>query len=301
MNGTIESGTVPALVVVGATGAIGTGVVAAAVAAGRPVIAVARSAERLDALRAAHPQADLSLVPASLASDGEAAALAERLHRSGRTILGVVAAVRGAAMRGRVLEQPADFLCRRLDDDLLPHLFAARHLLPLLAGKPRGGYVLVGGPGDEHPWAGYGHRSIAAAALRMLARVLHDEARVLGVRVHLLSVDSPAATEANRGNACPQWPNANAIGNRALALIERGGGPPPEPAVVRFREPQRREDLSHPAPPHGSRAVRAPLPADCVRDARRLLRSIASPTACAPTARTDAFPALPPPSSGHST
>src|SRR3546814_1724253 len=68
---------------------------------------------------------------------------------------------------------------------------AARHLLPLLAEHGHGGYVLIGGPGAEHPWAGYGHYSIGAAALRMLARVLHDEARTLPVRVQLLAIDSP--------------------------------------------------------------------------------------------------------------
>jgi NAD(P)-dependent dehydrogenase (short-subunit alcohol dehydrogenase family) len=301
VNGIIESGTVPVLVVVGATGTIGRGVVAAAVAAGRPVVAVARSADGLQALRAAHPGADLSLVAASLSSDGDAAALADRLRASGRVVCGVIAAVCGAPMRGRVLEEPADFLRRKLDDDLLPHLFAARHLLPLLAADPRGGYVLVGGPGGEHPWAGYGHGSIAAAALRMLARVLHDEARALDVRVHLLSVDSPAATDANRGHACPQWPAAEAIGRRALALVERGGGPPPEPAVVRFAPAQhRRNGESHVVQPHEASTVREPLPPDCVQDARRLLHSVLPAPARASATPRRVFPALPPPASGHS-
>src|SRR3546814_13447028 len=79
---------------------------------------------------------------------------------------------------------------------------AARHLLPLLAEHGHGGYVLIGGPGAEHPWAGYGHYSIGAAALRMLARVLHDEARTLPVRVQLLAIDSPARTDANARPAC---------------------------------------------------------------------------------------------------
>src|SRR3546814_1827854 len=87
----------------------------------------------------------------------------------------LVAAIRGDIERGRLIDQPEEFLRRRLDEDLLPHLFAARHLLPLLAGHGHGGYVLIGGPGAEHPWAGYGHYSIGAAALRMLARVRSEE------------------------------------------------------------------------------------------------------------------------------
>ncbi len=300
MNGIIDSGTVPVLVVLGATGTIGRGVVAAAVAAGRPVIAVARGTEGLMALRAAHPVADLSLLPASLDSDRDAAALAERLRASGRAVSGVVAAVRGAALRGRLLEEPADFLRRKLDDDLLPHLFAARHLLPLLAADPRGGYVLVGGPGGEHPWAGYGHGSIAASALRMLARVLHDEARALGVRVHLLSVDSPAATDANREHACPQWPDARAIGRRALALVEHGGGPPPAPAIVRFARESSVDIAESTSATSQPAAAREPLPPSCLQDARRLLRSVVPVPGAAPAAPRRALPALPPPASGRS-
>ena len=50
-------------------------------------------------------------------------------------IVSHIGATRGIATdAGRVLDAPADFLRRRLDEDLIPHLVAARHLLPLLAG-----------------------------------------------------------------------------------------------------------------------------------------------------------------------
>src|SRR3546814_3174601 len=140
---------------------------------------------------------DLTVVAASVASDGEAAALAQRLRDLGRPISGVVAAIRGNIERGRLIDQPEEFLRRRLDEDLLPHLFAARHLLLLLAEHGHGGYVLIGGPGAEHPWAGYGHYSFGAAELRMLTRVLHDAVRTSPVRVQLLAIDSPARTDAN--------------------------------------------------------------------------------------------------------
>lgn len=324
-NGMIRAEVAPALVVLGASGTIGRAVVAAAVDAGRPVIAVARHRTGLDALRAAHPQADLTLLRASVADERKARALATRLRAIGRPLAGVVAAVCGATARGRVLDAPSDFLRRKLDEDLLPHLFAARRLLPLLAADPHaGGYVLVGGPGGEQPWAGYGHRSVAAAALRMLARVLHDEARALNVRVQLLSVDAPARTEANAAQACPQWPSAQSIGRRALALVERDA-PARVPAVVRHVEARATpsalwsDDLDT-APPTPRRALQeadgaaAALPARCLQDARRLLRSVLDASAAASTpnhrtplsARTHAnglppasrLPALPPPLPG---
>ncbi|NUT16138.1 MAG: hypothetical protein HOQ33_16750, partial [Cupriavidus sp.] len=133
----------PPVVILGATGAVGRGVVEAALAGGRGVIAVARDKAGLQALKTKYPDADLSIVPGSVANDCEGERLTRALRKLGRPVGGVVAAVCGSAERGRLLDHPAAFLRRRLDEDLLPHLAAARHLLPLLAAGDRGGtYIL---------------------------------------------------------------------------------------------------------------------------------------------------------------
>lgn len=284
-----------AVVVLGATGGVGRGVVEAALASGRPVIAVARDKAGLQCLRGKFPDADLSVVAGSISSDGDGERLARDLRKLGRPIGGVVAAVCGSDTRGRLLDHPAAFLRQTLDDDLLPHLAAARHLLPLLSEAGRTGtYVLIGGPGADRPWAGYGHRSIATAALRMLARVLHEEARTIGVRVQLLAIDSPVCTELNRAHACEQWPSALAVGQRALALVEPEGVQPAQ-AVVNFSEvtalplPMDAADVD-PAPadstiqqdPEPGDATAPPsaqaglLPSRCLQDARTLLRNLIS-------------------------
>lgn len=274
------------LVVLGATGGVGRGVVQAAIDSGRPVIAVARRSSELKALQAAHPQADLTVVVGSVANDAAGAKLARALRKLGRPFAGVVAAVCGSAERGRLLDNPAQFLRRKLDEDLLPHLAAARHLLPLLAERDRGGtYVLIGGPGSEHPWAGYGHRSIGAAALRMLARVLHDEARQMAVRVQLLAVDTPVCTEFNQRHSCPEWPSALSVGQRAMALIDHDvSDEPPRPIVpyaVRTTGPALLPPrIRLPSPP-ASRPPASQSPAS---------QPYASP---APTAATPAVPATP--------
>ena len=255
-----------ALLVIGATGRIGRGVVRAALEAGVPVVAAARDRAALAALRAAHPGADLATVAASVASDAEAGKLAQALRERGRPLAGVVAALGGPAVRGRLLDHPAAALGAKLDADLLPHLAAARALLPLLAAGDRGGgYVIVGGPGSALPWCGYGHRSVAAAALRMLAAALHVEARGLGVRLQLLAVDAPARDDTR--HSCPEWPSALAIGQRALALLARADARDAHRAVVTFAPPR-------PATAPGGRDADSAL-----RDARRLLQSLSPPDA----------------------
>lgn len=234
-----------ALLVLGATGKVGRGIVAAAVAAGRPVIAVARRMSELVRLRDAHPGADLAIVKGSVADDARSERLAQAVRRIARPIGGVVATLCAECDRGRVLDQPTAALRRAFADNVASHASAARHLLPLLAeGGRTGGYVLIGGPGGEQPWAGYAHRSIVSASLRMLARVLHEEARSLAVRVQLLAVDSPLRDADNSEHACESWPTADAIARRALQLVDGQPGQPAKPIVRYASLPDSRPDAS---------------------------------------------------------
>jgi NAD(P)-dependent dehydrogenase (short-subunit alcohol dehydrogenase family) len=223
------------VVVIDAANGIGRGVVQAALSSGRPVIAVSPDQNELRALRKRHVGADLAVVAGSIDDDASSTALAFRLRELDRPIAGIVIANCSEPVRGRLLDQSTQESQRRIEGDLLPHLAAARQLLPLLAESGRkGGYVVIGSPGSEHPWAGYGYRSVAAAAVNMLVRVLHDEARALGVRVQMLAISRPARTDDNRDCACEGWPTALAIGEQALALIDQTEPKQAANAVVPF-------------------------------------------------------------------
>lgn len=278
MNGTIETGTIRrgALVVLGAGAAAGDGVVEAALVAGRRVVAVGGDGEALQALALRHAGAPLRTVAQPIASDADAAALARRLCELGAPVDGVVAAIGRAQPCGRLLDEPAEVLQRTFDHDLLPHLFAARHLFPLL-GPGSAGYVLVGGPGGEFPWAGYGHCSIAAAALRMMARVLHDEAAQHGLRVQLLSVEAPLTPCAlAKSDDAPR--KAMEIGRRALALLDAGRSRA-MPSVGAVEAVPARAAPPPSAVPRGrALAPVSVLPARDLRAARALLDAISSPT-----------------------
>ncbi|MFN3842373.1 MAG: SDR family NAD(P)-dependent oxidoreductase [Rehaibacterium terrae] len=222
----------PALVV-GASGGLGRGIVQALLDADYPVIAVARDARRLQALKdaSARPEA-VTVVPGSIADEAAGAALAASLRQLRRPPGCIVVSVMGPRERGRVLDREADFLRRKFDEDVIPHLVAARHLLPLLAEHGRcGPYLMLGGPCADSPWAGYGQLSISAAALRMLAQVLRQEALATSVRVQQLAICSPVRTGAAGACDCPEWPTALQVGRRVVGLIEQ---PESAEAVVRF-------------------------------------------------------------------
>ena len=226
----------PAVLVLGATGTVGRSVVKAAVEAGWPVVAVARDRQALEELRSRHPDARLQVLAGSVADETAAAELVAELQQLARPFAGVIAALGVGDERGRLLDQSSDQLRNVFDDAVLPHLVAARHLLPWLGESGRNcGYVMVGGPGGRYPWAGYGHRSIAAAAVRMLAQALHGEARQFSVRLQLLEVESPVRTDDNEKHACKQWPCVDHIARKALELLRHRNDARCTAAVVDYR------------------------------------------------------------------
>ena len=230
------------VIVLDSANPVGRGVVETCLVLCRPVIAVTRDAKALAALRERRAEfeargVELLVVEGSVADEAAAERLAGELRALERPLAGIVLAMCGEPQRGRVLDQPARELHRRLELDLLPHQAAARHLLPLLSEAGRnGGYVVVGSAGTDHPWAGYGYRSIAAAAIAMLVRVLHNEARLLGVRVQMLAVSRPVKTDENHDTACSGWPAAGELARQALDLVDQVESRHPVSAMVRFAE-----------------------------------------------------------------
>jgi NAD(P)-dependent dehydrogenase (short-subunit alcohol dehydrogenase family) len=221
------------VVVIDAANGVGRAIVQRALAEDRPVIAVSRDAAALRRLRQEHPT--LTTLQGSVGDESSSAALADKLRELDRPIAGIVLANCSAPVRGRVLDQPAQELQRQLEAELLPHLAAARQLLPVLSEAGRNGsYVLIGSPGSEQPWAGYGYRSIAAAATSMLVRVLHNEARPMGVRVQMLGISRPVRTDENRDTACEGWPAAVAISEQVLALVDQSDARQAANPIVRF-------------------------------------------------------------------
>src|SRR3546814_15256664 len=94
----------------------------------------------------------------------------------------------------------------------------------------------------------------------MLARVLHDEARTLPMRVQLLAIDSPARTDANARHACSGWPGADSIARRALAMLDPRDQRPTQAVVSYSAQPLGLDLLSDdidgpPAGPFVSRAA----------------------------------------------
>jgi NAD(P)-dependent dehydrogenase (short-subunit alcohol dehydrogenase family) len=209
--------------VVGATGGIGTAIVAAALAAGHKVVACARDERALEALAQQHGSG-VTALPGSVATEAQAAALAEEIRGLRARPDAVVVAIAAPLASGRLLERTPAALMESVAQDVLPHFLAARHLLPLLAERSRGGtWVALGCAAADHPWAGYGHVSIGAAARKMLLQVLREECKDWPVRILLAQIERQVCTHRNVRTACPAWANADDVGRQVVSLLERPG------------------------------------------------------------------------------
>jgi len=214
-----------ALVVIGAAGGVGSGVVGAAVGAGYHVIAIGRSEESLAGLAGSQPDGAVTTLAGSFESEEQAATLVRELRNLRRRIGGVVASIRSPLASGRLLERPAQVLSDTFDQNVVPHFIAAKHLLPLLAEHHRNAlYLVLGCATSDFAWAGYGHVSIGAAARKMLVHVLREESKDLPVRIQLLQIEGQVSTHKNATMACHAWMPADVVGQRVIELLEHSDG-----------------------------------------------------------------------------
>ena len=194
---------------IGATGQVGAGIVRTLAERGHHVVASGRNAETLATLVGPNIHA----VPGSVASDEEAAVLADQVG----PVSGVIVSVNSARRSAPLLAYDSDELAARIRGDLLVHFTAARTFLPRL---PRDGILLgIGGGSADFILEGGVYMSMAQAALRMMYRGLAHENETPHIRQ--LTVASVVNSPATRADADPAWVTDREIGEQVAAMVER--------------------------------------------------------------------------------
>lgn len=205
------------LLVVGAAGDVGQGVVRAALKSGRCVVASGRTAATLEELAAYHKTRLLACVAGSIGSESSAADLWERAQDAFGRVDEVVVSVNSSGPMQPLLDWTADALSETLSDNLVPHFVAARTFLPRL---PDDGVLLgIGGGTADFVISNMAQFSIVQAGLRMLYRALGKECRD-GLTVRELMIVSMVNGASSRDRAKPDWITDEDVGRHVCAILD---------------------------------------------------------------------------------
>lgn len=184
------------VVVLGATGVVGSGVVRAYLEAGATVVGVSRSAEKLERLKAQlslEEEASFLAVIGDFVDEPSAQAtrraVAEALQ--GRPVDHVVTVLGFVNFAGAPTESPLDSLKQCLADGLYNNFLAAKVFLPELKGRAGASFTLVSGglahipPPNPTLWLGtVKNAALNALTLALAAETAGDAVRVNTVCIH---------------------------------------------------------------------------------------------------------------------
>jgi NAD(P)-dependent dehydrogenase (short-subunit alcohol dehydrogenase family) len=215
------------VLITGATGELGPHVVAAFVARGDHVIAVARDRDQLTVLEGAHPPRVRGEV-ADVTQPKEVEALWKRLDSAGERPQWVVNLV-GGFVGGTVLETAPEALARMLDLNLGSAWWSCRAAAQRMQAAGGGAIVNIGARAAVGGGSGSAAYAVAKAGVLRLTQVLAEEMAGTGVRVNAILpgvIDTPTnrATlppRVMRGAATPE-----AIAGVILFLCSEAGAPP---------------------------------------------------------------------------
>jgi NAD(P)-dependent dehydrogenase (short-subunit alcohol dehydrogenase family) len=210
----MEKGTV---LVVGAGGDVGRGIVEAALRSGRKVVAAGRSSAPLASLAHLGGPDRLAMVQGDLASEAGAQALWEAAIAPFGRIDAAVVSVNAADAVRPLAQWSADDLAALLAGNVLTHFVAAKCFLPLL---PETGMLIgIGGGTADFIFPGMAPVSMAQAAQRMLYRGLAKERRS-GAQLRELMIVSMVAGHSNRDMAQPDWVTDLEAGMHVCAILD---------------------------------------------------------------------------------
>lgn len=202
------------LLIIGATGDVGRGIVAAATSRGWRVAAAARSPAKLDELVIEFP--DILPLAGDVGSPSAAAALMHRGETQLGGVDGVVVSVNAPARMQPLFDNDEDSLVDLFRSNVVSHFHAAKAALDVM--RPVG--VLLGIGGGMADWVPKNgtHQSIVQAGLRNFYRGLAKEFPDRSIRQ--MQIVSMVNGKSKRAIAQDSWLTDLECGEHACAILD---------------------------------------------------------------------------------
>jgi NAD(P)-dependent dehydrogenase (short-subunit alcohol dehydrogenase family) len=205
------------LLVVGAAGNVGRGIVAAALASGRNVVAAELKEEWLGNLKARHEGEGFATVVGDIGSEAGAAALWEAASTAFDGIDHVVVSVNVPVSLRPLMQFDGAELARVLAGNVVTHFNAAKTFLPRMPAH--GVLIGIGGGTADFIFPQMAHISMGQAAIRMMYKGVAKEVKS-GAQAHELMIVSMVASDANRDVAQPDWVTDVEVGRHVCAIFD---------------------------------------------------------------------------------
>lgn len=227
--------------VLGASGNVGGAIVRALLSRGHQVIAVSRSAQKLEAMRKTHAGSPgFEVLQGDVESDAKAGMLRDAIVARFGKPAAVVASLSSpdADHPMRILATPTDQLRRAFETNFFSHVTCATTLIPAM--QAGGVYVGINGGMSDFVVPNMGQLSMTQSALRSLYSVLAKEAQDgqapdLKVQVRMLALYGLVAADA-AGVKDDGWIAGPRIGERVVEIIERPADSPGPILAVKARK-----------------------------------------------------------------
>jgi NAD(P)-dependent dehydrogenase (short-subunit alcohol dehydrogenase family) len=203
------------VLVIGAAGDVGRGVVAACLKRGWDTVAAGRTDSTLAEVTAQHNDPRLCAVTGSLDSEQAATELADAVDLA--EVSAVVVTVSAAWTPQPVADCDWDTIATTFERLLRPHINAAKVLVPRLS--PGAIYLAVGGGMADAVFPGMAPVSMVQAAQRNLIRAWYKESRHTGVHIRELMISAMVDGHSTRDKAGPDWLTDTEIGERAAQIL----------------------------------------------------------------------------------
>jgi NAD(P)-dependent dehydrogenase (short-subunit alcohol dehydrogenase family) len=222
------------LLVVGAGGDVGIGIVTAAIAAGWRVVAAGRNSAKL-----ARFEGSAAIVTGDLSTEAGAAALWDAASAHG-AICAVALSVNAPNIAKPILEWQPDALGGVFATNVLTHFIAAKTFLPRLPAD--GAFIGIGGGTVDFIIPNSTQLSVAQAAQRMLYRGIARENRG-GAAIRELIIVSMVNGESKRDRADESWVTDVEVGRHVCAVLADPAAFPGPILSLKSREQVGQPDL----------------------------------------------------------
>ena len=207
------------VLVIGATGDVGQGIVAQFLTAGYRVLAAGRSAERLATLAARFGEAILDTVVGSVEDEAAAIRLLAAVRGKASGLDAVITSVNLPLTPRPFAGISLDELTGILRGNVGMHFVAAKTFVP--AVNAGGLYLGIGGGMADNVFPDMGHIAMCQAAQRNMFRALALDYAAGDVRLRELLICSLVAGASNRATAHPKWITDQEIGRYVRAIFEQ--------------------------------------------------------------------------------